>query len=77
MFVNFEAIFNRFFYEALIAALPSLWRHGSYVNTMKMAKIYVENADDTSFFSVFFVVACFTCTPDSIELVNSGTWHRC
>ena len=26
--------------------------------------------------SVAFV-ACFTCTPDSIELVNWGTWHRC
>ena len=25
----------------------------------------------------FFLVACFTCTPDSIELVNWGTWHRC
>ena len=26
--------------------------------------------------SLFFA-ACFTCTPDSIELVNWGTWHRC
>ena len=25
----------------------------------------------------FFLVACFACTPDRIELVNWGTWHRC
>ena len=24
-----------------------------------------------------FFFACFTCTPDSFELVNWGTWHRC
>ena len=26
---------------------------------------------------VGWLVACFTCTPNSIELVNWGTWHRC
>ena len=25
----------------------------------------------------YFFVACLTCTPDSIELVKWGTWHRC
>ena len=28
----------------------------------------------TAFF--FFVVACFTCTPDSIKLDNWGTWAQ-
>ena len=25
----------------------------------------------------FFVVGCFARTPDSFELGNCGTWHRC
>ena len=38
-------------------------------------EIYLD--ETMTFFFVFFVVACFTCTPDSIQLVNWGTWHRC
>ena len=26
---------------------------------------------------VSFFAGCFTCIPDSFELVNWGTWHRC
>ena len=37
------------------------------------------NLPPVLFTSTFFFFCCclFTCTPDSIELDNWGTWHRC
>ena len=52
--------------------------HWKEVQPIKLVSAFFHNlctfAKNNSF---FVVVACFTCTPDSIELVNWGTWHRC